>query len=231
VEPADPFGHEFDGLSVEEVVPWAVAAEDWGDSIPLASAAGRGEHHQLLSVATQLAASGESRRVRVGILLAGELDSPEVVEDAERLVAPFLGSDPGIKAQAILALGAFGLYSREEYRGVGGNDREYYVRWAREQALGRCAWGHKQPRDRPDPDACRALIELARDPTADTLADSAVFELGVVYGDSLGTPEVEAALTWHSTNGRPHARAYAAQALREVPQASADQFTDPPPST
>lgn len=102
--------------------------------------------------------------------------------------------------------GLSGAYSRPEYIDAGDSHPEFAVRWARSMALFECAWGHDSPRAEPDVAACAALIAVSRDPKGGRLAESAVLDLSLVYGQGLATPEVEECLNWHAENGTPDAR-------------------------
>lgn len=211
----DAFGHRFDALTLDEIVSNALEAEDWGEAIQLASAAGRKSAKELLDYALTLLSSTDRHARHVGLLLAGEVKGRGLDDRAEGAIAPFLAhADPRLVSQAILALGALGRYSRPEYIRAGSDHPEFAVRWARNMALQTCAWGHDGPRKEPDSAACAALIEVSRDPRAGRLADSAVADLMLIFQQGLGTPEVEECLRWHAENGTPDARETAALALR-----------------
>ncbi len=215
--PNDIDRHRFDPLTVRQIVRLALAEGETGGVLPMAQALKRKGLDSLASIVERLAASRYRQRRQVAAVLGRAFAGSALSQRAELVLAHlFDDRDLGVASMAVCSMGELGRFSDPIYIDRFRDHPDFLMRWAREQALGLCAWGFGTG-TRGDLAAIRALAELSSQERDPTLAASAMFELATLaqYSERQSA-EMEAALVAGTKSANKEVRRNAREGLRKL---------------
>jgi HEAT repeat protein len=209
-------GYRFDALQVAALVRLALREDHWAEVLEMVRALRRKDLAALLPIAEPLVSSRYRRRRRVGAVLCGAFAASPLADRAETLLSSLVDDkDLGVASAAVVAMGTLGRFSKPEYINQFRDHPDFLMRWARQEALARCAFGFDSG-VRGDPAAADGLIGLVADSRDPTLAASAALALATLVAlDGGAAPEVIDALRGHLHHPNPEVRKHARWGLRE----------------